>query len=151
MTTQTRLKTAEKRLAELNRLFDKLYEDNVSGRISQSNFERMVTKYQDEQAKAEQQIAEMQAVLKGSTEVDINAENWVNLIRDYVSLQTLTTEVLNELICKIVVHDRKTVDGVLMQDIEVHYRFVGLLKETEYAAKVLPNSAQQRWANRDIS
>lgn len=141
-TTQTRLKTAEKRLDELNRLFDKLYEDSVSGRITQTNFERLMEKYQAEQEQTEQQIVEMRTSLKGTAEVESNAESWATLIAHYVDLQELTSEVLNELVTKIIVHQRRDVDGVPMQDVEVHYRFIGLLNETEYTAKVLPSSAE---------
>lgn len=74
--------------------------------------------------------------------------SWVDLISDYVDLQELTAEVLNELVGKFVVHDCQMVDGVLRQSIDIHYRFVGLLDNTDYDAKVLPNSTQQRWANK---
>jgi len=150
-TLQTQLKAAEKRLAEVNRLFDKLYEDSIAGRITESNFQRLVGKYQVEQSEIERQIAEMQNTLKNKAEGESNVINWVDLISKYAGIQELTAEVLNELVGKIVVHDRRDVDGVLRQSIHIHYRFVGFLGDTDYAAKVLPNSAQQRWANRGKS
>lgn len=145
-TMLTKLKTAEKRLVELNRLFDKLYEDSVSDRITANNFDRLSAKYQTEQKETEKQIAEMQGLLSQKSEVEQNAKSWANLIGQYADIGELTAEILNELICKIIVHDRKDVCGIMKQSVDVHYRFVGLLNETEYPAKVLPSSASQRWA-----
>lgn len=150
-TIQTRLTTAEKRLTELNRLFDKLYEDSVTGRITESNFQRLIGKYQGEQTNVEQQINEMKSTLKGKNETRNNVLNWVDLISEYSTIQELTAEVLNELISKIVVHDRREVNGVMRQNIDIYYRFIGLIGDTEYPAKVLPSGAQQRWANKGKS
>jgi len=145
-TTQTQLKTAEKRLAEVNKLFDKLYEDSIAERISESNFQCLIGKYQAEQAEIEQQITEMKNSLKSKTDSESNVISWVDLISQFADIQELTAERLNELVVKIVVHDRREVDGVLRQSIDVHYRFVGLISDTDYPAKVLQSGAQQRWA-----
>lgn len=146
-TTQTQLKTAEKRLAEVNRLFDKLYEDSVAQRISESNFQRLIGKYQTEQSDIEQQIAEMSQTIKTKAESESNVISWVDLISQFSDIQELTAERLNELVVKIVVHDRRDIDGTVKQSIDIHYRYAGFMGETSYPAKVLPNSAQQRWAN----
>jgi hypothetical protein len=142
-TAQTRLKTAEKRLADLNRVFDRLYEDSIAGRITEANFGRLSAKYQAEQEETEQQIAALRNTLKEKSETESNVISWVDLMRNFVDLQELTAEVLNELICKISVHDRRTVDGELRQTVDIHYRFVGLLNETEYAAKVLQHGGHK--------
>jgi len=147
-TAATKLKTAEKRLADLNRLVDKLYENFIGGRVTEANFGRSLAKHQAEQVEAEKQIAAMRHTLKEKSETESNITAWVDLISKYNDLQELTVEILNELVSRIVVHDRRDVDGVLRQTVDIHYRFVGLLSETDYAAKTLPSSAQQRWANR---
>jgi hypothetical protein len=51
-------------MEELNRLFEMLYEDSLSGRITKSNFDRMITKYQREQEDVEQKISELSRWLK---------------------------------------------------------------------------------------
>jgi hypothetical protein len=145
-TAQTRLKTAEKRLADLNRLFDKLYEDSIAGRITEANFGRLMAKYQAEQEETEGQIASLRDTLKEKSETESNVVSWVDLMRTFVDLQELTAEVLNELISRICVHDRRTENGELRQTVDIHYRFVGLLNETDYPAKVLQSGAAQRWA-----
>ncbi|HHW31081.1 MAG TPA: recombinase family protein [Clostridiaceae bacterium] len=137
----SQLKAAEKRMEELNRLFEMLYEDSLSGCITKSNFDRMIAKYQREQAEVEQKISELSGWLKSQASSQTNAGGWIKLIRKYVNLQELTAEILNELVTKIVVHERRFVDGTPVQDIEVHYRFVGLINETEYRTKVLQKTS----------
>jgi len=144
-TAAVKLKAADKRLADLNRLVDKLYEDFIGGRVTEANFGRLIAKYQQEQTDSEQQIAAMRDTLNEKTETESNILSWVDLIGRYHDIQALTAEILNELICRIEVHDRQTNGGELQQTVDIHYRFVGLLKGTVYPAKVLPSSAQQRW------
>ncbi len=138
-----KLKAAEKRLADLNRLVDKLYEDFISGRVTEANFGRLLAKYQQEQTDSEQQITALRNVLKEKSETESNIISWVDLVSKYHNIQTLTAEILNELICRIEVHDRQINNGELEQTVDIHYRFVGLLKGTVYPAKVLSNGAQQ--------
>jgi len=101
----------------------------------------MIAKYQREQAEVEQKISELSGWLKSQASSQTNADGWIKLIRKYVNLQELTAEILNELVTKIVVHERRFIDGIPVQDIEVHYRFVGLLNETKYRTKVLQKTS----------
>lgn len=87
------MKQAEKRIAELDRLFTRLYEDNVSGKISDERFTVMSSGYEDEQKK----------------------------LRD--SASELTPEIMNELIEKIVVHAPDKSSGHRTQQIDIYYRF----------------------------
>ena len=87
------MKQAEKRIAELDRLFTRLYEDNVSGKISDERFTVMSSGYEDEQKK----------------------------LRD--SASELTPEIMHELIEKIVVHAPDKSSGHRTQQIDIYYRF----------------------------
>jgi DNA invertase Pin-like site-specific DNA recombinase len=144
-TAAVKLKAAEKRLADLNRLVDRLYEDFIGGKVTEANFGRLIAKYQAEQAESEKQITALQNTLKEKSETEQGITAWVDLMSKYADLQELTAEVLNEIVCKIAVHDRRTESGELRQTVDIHYRFVGLLNETDYSAKVLKSGAEQRW------
>ena len=87
------MKQAEKRIAELDRLFTRLYEDNVSGKISDERFTVMSSGYEDEQKK----------------------------LRD--SASELAPEIMHELIEKIVVHAPDKSSGHRTQQIDIYYRF----------------------------
>ena len=108
--SKKKLKEAEKRIAELDRLFTRLYEDNVSGKISDERFAVMSAGYEDEQKKLRATVAEL------ATYID-NAE------QKYEHITELTPEIMHELIEKIIVHAPDKSSGHRTQEIEIHYRF----------------------------
>jgi len=138
-----RLKTAKKRYDEVTRLFDRLYEDSVSGRISNENFHRLMEKYQNEQ---EQLLGQIQALEAAMQEVKDNQENavrWAELMAQYVGIQELTAENLNLLVERIEVYDRRETNAGAEQMIKICYRFGGYIGERIFAAKVLKHPKKE--------
>ena len=120
------LAKAEKRKAEVDRLFVKLYEDWTSGRITEYNFKMLSQKYQAEQQELVEKIEKLKSELATEKQTTADAEKWIALIKQYSNPTELTVEVLNTLIEKIVVHEAiKDYDGTRTQEIEIFYRFVG--------------------------
>ena len=120
------LARSEKRLTELDNLLAKVYEDRVSGVITERNFSMLAQKYQQEQEELEEKIHALKAQLENAKEQAENVEKWVTLVRQYTDLTELTAEVLNTLVEKIVVHEAvKDADGTREQEVEIYYRFVG--------------------------
>lgn len=120
------LAKAEKRKAEVDRLFMKLYEDWSAGRITEYNFTMLSEKYQDEQQALTAQIAQLKEALAADRQTTENTAKWLELIKRYVNPTALTAEMLNELIEKIVIHEAvKGEGGQRTQKIEIYYRFVG--------------------------
>lgn len=120
------LKKAEKRRAELDNLFAKMYEDWSAGRITEYNFQMLSAKYQQEQAELDAKIQSIKAAQEDAKQTTSNAEQWVKLIRQYSHITELTAPVLNTLIEKIVIHEAtKTADGKRVQEIKIFYRFIG--------------------------
>lgn len=120
------LKKAEKRKAEVDNLFARVYEDCVTGRISDYNFKMLSEKYQAEQAQLDDQIAKIQAVLDSDQQDTENAGKWISLIREMAYPTELTATLLNAVIEKILIHEAvKHEDGSREQEIEIFYRFVG--------------------------
>ena len=123
------LNRAEKRKAELDRLFGKLYEDWVAERITEYNFNMLSQKYQTEQQELIEKIDNLKAELAKKQQTVVDAEKWIALIKQYADPKELTAELLNTLIEKIVIHEAvKGEDGTRDQEIEIFYRFVGKIE-----------------------
>lgn len=124
---------------EVTRLFDRLYEDSLSGRISNDNFTRLIDKYQTEQEQLLGQIQSLENALQEVKDSQTNAVQWAALMADYVGIQELTAENLNLLVERIEVFDRAEADGEAEQVIRICYRFGGYIGERRFKAKVLRN------------
>ena len=123
------LNRAEKRKTELDRLFGKLYEDWVAGRITEYNFNMLSQKYQTEQQELIEKIDILKTELVKKQQTVIDAEKWIALIKQYANPKELTAELLNTLIEKIVIHEAvKGEGGMRDQEIEIFYRFVGKIE-----------------------
>lgn len=120
------LKKAQKRQSEIDTLFSRMYEDRVTGKITERNFSMLSDKYQTEQETLAQTIDSLQQQLAQDTQESANVEKWIALIKQYASPVELTAEMLNALIEKILVHEAvKDEDGNRVQEVEIYYRFIG--------------------------
>ena len=120
------LKKAEKRKAEVDGLFAKMYEDWAAGRITEYNFNMLSEKYQGEQKELDEKIQQLHEAMEAVAQTAVDAEKWVGLMRQYVNPTELTAELLNTLIEKIFVHEAvKGEDGSREQEVEIFYRFIG--------------------------
>ena len=133
-TKETQYKRVCKRLEDVNRLIDKLYEDSISGKVNETNFVRLLGKYQQEQ---ESILAEKEK-LRGETaavrEIRSDAEHFADLLEQYGDISELTPEILNMLVEKIVVYEPRAVDGVMRQQLDVYYRYIGVIKLVDYGS-----------------
>jgi len=121
---------AEKRKTEVDKLFARLYEDWAMGRITEYNFKMLSEKYQTEQLELDAKIQSIGSDLQAKRQTTSDAEKWIALIQKYADPDELTSELLNSLIEKIVIHEAfKTDSGTREQKIEIYYRFVGKLDE----------------------
>ena len=120
------LDAAEKRIAELSAIFKRLYEDSVTGRISDERFAELSADYEAEQKQVKSRAAELQAELAKAQEATVNAEKFMKVVRKYTSFEELTHTLLREFIEKIVVHECSyDENGTRRQDIDIYYSFVG--------------------------
>ena len=120
------LKKAEKRKAEVDTLFARMYEDWAAGRITEYNFSMLSGKYQSEQAELDEKIERLQSAITTESQNAADAEKWIALMKECVNPTELTAELLNTLIEKIVVHEAvKGEDGSREQEVEIFYRFIG--------------------------
>ena len=117
------LKQAEKRIAELDKLFTRLYEDNVLGRLSDERFTMMSAGYEEEQAKLKATVAELTTLIDGAEQKSSDVTAFLKVVHKYEHIETLTPEIMHELIDKIIVHEPDKSSGKRVQDIEIHFRF----------------------------
>lgn len=119
------IKASEKRLFDLDRIFAKLYEDHALNAITDSNYEKMLSKCQQEQQQLQQKVKTLKERQEETEDSRNNAVQWLKLIRKYADLRELTPEILNELISKILVHQREVTPDGAKQVVEIYYRFIG--------------------------
>ena len=124
---QKQVEKDEKRIKELDRLFRKIYEDNVNGKLNDERFYKLSDGYEAEQEQLKQEIEALTAEV---SEADTEATNVAKLIavtKKYTRIDELTPEVLNAFVDKIVVHEREKKDGKRTQQIDIHYSYVGIV------------------------
>ena len=124
------LETAEKRISELSAIFKRLYEDSVTGRISDERFTELSADYEAEQKELKERAARLREELSKAQEATANAEKFMNVVRRHTTIEELTPTLLREFVEKIVVHESVALDGkrrgkLRRQEIEIYYSFVG--------------------------
>lgn len=117
----------KKRSKELDTIIQKLYEKQLLDEISDERFRKLADSYESEQVELNQQIVKLQEVLISQTESKENVDKFMQTIRRYTNLETLTTQLVNELIDKIIVHQPTGRGKNRQVMIELHYRFIGEL------------------------
>lgn len=117
----------KKRSKELDTIIQKLYEKQLLDEISDERFRKLTDSYESEQVELNQQIVKLQEVLISQTESKENIDKFMQTIRRYTNLETLTTQLVNELIDKIIVHQPTGRGKNRQVTIELHYRFIGEL------------------------
>ena len=141
---ETKLKQARKRYDEVTRLFDRLYEDSLAGRISNENFTRLIDKYQTEQGKLLGQIATLEDALQEVKDSKNNAVQWAELMAGYVGITELTAENLNLLVERIEVSDRTETEDGMQQTVKICYRFGGYIGEQTVKTKMIRKPRKKR-------
>lgn len=124
------LKRVDKRIGELSKILNKLYEDAALEKISEERYQAMAPKYEREQAALQGQREELAAEISKSDKVYENIEQFLPLIWKYTGITELTPYILNELIERIVVHEKAVgPDGVKTQQVDIYYKFVGCINQ----------------------
>lgn len=122
---------AEKRIAVLDRIIQNLYEDKVSGTLSEERFIKLSKNYESEQAELTDKVKflkdELMAVQKETA--DIN--KFMRLIKRYTEITELNAEIVRTFIDKIYVHKGEKAQGGHRQTIEIIYNCVGAIPEME--------------------
>lgn len=125
-TTRKQLSQAQEHIAEISRIIKRLYEDNVTGKISDERFSELLADYEQEQRKLKDQAVVLQSELDKSQSAAVNAEKFIGIVRKNLAFEELTPTLLREMVEKIIVHERSyDENGTRRQSIEIYYSFVG--------------------------
>ena len=124
---QKQIEKDEKRMKELDRLFRKIYEDNVNGKLNDERFYKLSDGYEAEQEQLKQEIEALTAEVSESDTETTNVAKLIAVTKKYTRIDELTPEVLNAFVDKIVVHEREKKDGKRTQQIDIHYSYVGIV------------------------
>ena len=116
---------AEKRIAELDRIFKRIYEDDISGTISHERFLKLSTDYEAEQRELTEQVKTWREVVETFEQDRSDFDSFAAIVRKYVGIRELTPTIVNEFVKKIIVHAPDKSSGHRRQKIELVWNFIG--------------------------
>lgn len=122
-----KLNSSKIKLKDLDKAFEKLYEDRLSESISERNFNLMNEKLSRQQEKLIEEIDLLEEEIKEIADKEENCEQFVENISKFAKIKELNRYILNQVIDKIYVYDKEEVDGEIKQKVEIHYKFIGKL------------------------
>ncbi len=122
------LRTLLARDEGLDGLFERIYEDNVSGKLSDDRFAKMSRRYEDEQKELAEKIKKLRSEIEKQSSRSMTTDMFIGLVRKYTRARKLTPRMLNELIEKIEVFNAEKIDGVWEQRLRIHYNCVGTIE-----------------------
>ena len=136
---QKRLKASiaasDARLKEIERLYERVYEDNVNGKVTDDWFMKLTHKYEAETEQTQKNIISMQNELANLEEKRGQKDSFLRAVRRFMEMKTLNPIILKELIEKIEVYHVEGSGKNKTQRIVIHYRFVGCLTIPEWYRK----------------
>ena len=122
------LEKAKKRIAEIDKLIQRIYEDNVIGKLSDERFATLSNTYETEQKELKEKLPEMESYLKVETDKTVNLQKFVQKVKAITEPTELTGELVHEFIDKIVVSAARYLDGKRYHIIDIYYNGVGIIK-----------------------
>ena len=141
--TERRLKEKElksllARDDELDGLFERIYEDNVSGKLSDDRFAKMSRRYEEEQKELLEKIKKLRSEIEKQSSRATSTDMFVSIVRKYTRARKLTPRMLNELVEKIEVYNAEKIDGEWVQRLRIHYNCVGEMNIPNETALPIP-------------
>ena len=122
---QRELDTLTARDRELDMLFERLYEDNVAGKIDDARFAKMSKRYEQEQGENAKKIKALRLELKKDESKRMDIDDFLETVRRYTDAATITKRMVAELIDHIEVYHAEKQDGVTNQRVVIYYNCIG--------------------------
>ncbi len=123
------LSKAKKRIAEIDALIQKIYEDNASGKLSDERYATLSLSYEEEQKTLKAAVPELQSFLETETDKTESLQRFIQKVKQVTELKVLTPELIHEFVDKIVVYAPRYLDGKRVQLLDIYYSGVGILHE----------------------
>ena len=124
------LTDAEKRISELDRIFKHLYEDNITGKLTDERFKKLSADYEAEQAALQAQANSLREEIQEEESKCANVERFLSIVRKYTEIPELTPHILHEFVEKIVVHAATDPHSKTnrKQEVDIYYKGIGILE-----------------------
>ena len=124
------LTDAEKRISELDRIFKHLYEDNITGKLTDERFKKLSADYEAEQAALQTQANSLREEIQEKESKCANVERFLSIVRKYTEIPELTPHILHEFVEKIVVHAATDPHSKTnrKQEVDIYYKGIGILE-----------------------
>ena len=127
MSAYSELARAEDRIRQLDTIISRLYEDNISGKVSDERFAKMLASYEAEQKTLDWRVSELRTFIGEAKEQRLNAESFLSMVRKYSEITELTPEIVRAFVEKIEVQQPEKVPGsrTKKQTIVIFWNFIG--------------------------
>ena len=119
------LEQSLQRIRKLDEIIQKLYEDNLEGKISDDRFVKMTANYEVEQQTLEARVSELRASITAEKESALNADHFLSLVRKYTEIPELTAEIIREFVERVYVYKAEKINGQRVQRIKIIYNCIG--------------------------
>ena len=119
------LNASKTRFEKLDAIIQNLYEDKISGIVSEDRFKKMNENYEQEQTSLKEKIAELEGKIKAINEQTASTSHFMELVQKYTRIDELTHEIAREFIEKVIVHKAEKVDGHRQMRIDIFYNGIG--------------------------
>ena len=141
------LSRAKKRIAEIDTLIQKIYEDNASGKLSDERYATLSLSYEEEQKTLKAAVPELQSFLETETDKTESLQCFIQKVKQITELKVLTPELIHEFVDRIVVYAPRYLDGKRVQLLDIYYSGVGILHEL--TPEEMEEAFQQHLAERN--
>ena len=123
------LAQAKERIGKLDTIVQRLYEDNVEGKISDERFTRMSAAYEAEQKQLEARVSELETAIAEAREQRLNVDSFLGMVRKYTDVTELTAEIIRSFVEKIVVKKPEKIPGTRTkkQTLVIWWNFIGVV------------------------
>lgn len=121
------LQKVENRLAELDRLFKRIYENMVNGKLSEARFQMLSDGYEQEQADLRAKIEMLENEIQNQENQAENVYRFIRQAKKYLYLEKLTPKILNDMVNAVYVHAPDKSSGHRVQDVTISYNYIGIL------------------------
>ena len=122
---QRELEQSESRIKKLDLIIQRLYEDNIEGKISDDRFIKMSENYEKEQKQLESRTSELRKEIANEQNNSANADSFLKLVHKYTDIQELNAEIIREFVEKIYVYKAEKVDGKKIQRLKIVWNCIG--------------------------
>lgn len=121
----------QSRIGELDKIFQRIYEDNINRKLSDERFMKLSKGYENEQHDLQNELASLQEDLQKEEKQTVNVKQFLSTVRKYTNITELTPEIVHEFIDRILVHAPDKSSGRRLQEIEIIYNHIGVFDHSK--------------------